>query len=235
MKIAESPGGEALMLLRKWRSFAFPEGEDAVKGVRAFRSTQKGEICSAPGARWIPFTAEETFETTRSGFIWEARLRAGKLVPMLVTDAYEQGHGRLVVKIAGALPVVNARGPEFDRGELQRCLAGIMGYPAALLARPDLEWTAVAASTLRVRDTGDSTGATVDIDLDEAGRPLGCRAERPRAVGKETVLTPWTATSAETRIIEGMRTPTHLEAAWVLPDGVFTYFRVEVTSLVAQR
>ena len=38
-------------LLARLRAFCFPGGEDAARGVRAIRDTQKGEMCAAPGAR----------------------------------------------------------------------------------------------------------------------------------------------------------------------------------------
>lgn len=132
MMLPGVPGGDTQALLGQLKSFAMPGGEDAARVVRRMRLTEKGEMRSAANARWIPFTAEETIETPRSGFVRDARFRAGKFVPMLVTDAYEQGHGRLIVKVAGALPVVNALGPELDRGELQRYLAGGDLVPAII-------------------------------------------------------------------------------------------------------
>lgn len=89
--------------------------------------------------------------------------------------------------------------------------------------------------TLRVRDREDPTGATVDIDLDDDGRPLGCRADRPRMVGKKTVLTPWSATCSEFHEWEGLRVPARLGASWQLPEGPFVYFRAEITSFFAVR
>ena len=187
-------------------------------------------MCSAPGARPIPFTADTTIDARRSGFSWEARLRAGKILPMLVTDAYEEGHGRLIVKVAGALPVVNGRGPEFDKGELQRYLGGISLCPAVLVSHRTLDWQAVGNRTLRLRDTLDTTGATVDIEIGYDGCPLSCHADRPRAVGKTTIQTPWLAASFDYREFAGMRVATRLEAAWTLPEGQFTYYRGEVSN-----
>jgi len=221
-------------LLSGLKSFALPGGEEAGRRVLRVRLTEQGEMRSAPGARWIPFTAEEVIDVRRSGFVWEARLRAAKFVPMLVTDAYENGHGRLVVKVAGALPLVNAHGPEFDRGELQRYLSGVIWCPPILVGHPTLEWQAVGAQTLRVRDTEDPAGATVDIDLGDGGCPLGCRADRPRMVGKRTIQTPWTGRAMDFREIDGLRVPKHIEAAWLLTEGEFIYFRADVTAIKAE-
>jgi len=70
----------------------------------------------------------------------------------------------------------------------------------------------------------------VEFEIAEDGRPLACRADRPRGVGKDTGTSPWIATGSEFREQEGMRVATHIEAAWQLPEGLFTYVRGEVTS-----
>ncbi len=227
----EEPLGNTTDLFHRLRSFLLPGGADAVRLVRRVRLTERGEMRSAPNARWIPFTAETMLGTQRSEFTWEARFRAGKVVPLLVTDAYEEGRGRLVVKVAGALPVVNARGPDLDKGELQRYLASVSLCPLMVLANHSLEWRAAGARTLRVRDTQGPAGTHVDIDLGEDGRPIAGRAERPRAVGRQTVLTPWRTASIDFREWGGLRVCVRAEAAWELPEGLFTYYRAEVTAL----
>jgi hypothetical protein len=222
--------GDAQVLLAGLRSFLLPGGEDLARRVRCVRLKEQGEIRSAPEARWISFSAEERIEAHRSGFVWEAHLRTARIVPMVVVDAYEEGQGRLVVKIGGAVPVVNARGPETDKGELQRYLAGAPSCPPMLVAHPTLLWTTAGAWTLRLRDSGEPTGAAVEIEVAQDGRPVIARAERPRMLGKRTVLTPWSATSLDFREQEGLRLATRREAAWHLPEGAFTYVRSEVLS-----
>jgi hypothetical protein len=231
----EVPSRETLTVLARLRAFCFPGGEDAARRIRAVRTAEKGEMRMSPEARWIPFTAEQFLDTTRSSFRWDARIDPSKIVSPVVTDAYEEGHGRLVVKLGGVLPVRKVAGPDADKGELQRYLSSIVFCPAILLNHRALDWAAVGRLTLRVRDREDATGATVDIDIGEDGCPLICRADRPRAVGKKTVLTPWSATCGEFREREGLRIPTRLEVSWHLPEGPFIYFRAEITSFVAVR
>ena len=222
-------------LLARLRAFCFPGGEDAARAISAIRYTQRGEMCSAPGAKWVPFTAEEEIDTRRSRFCWVARYKGGKLGTISVTDAYEEGHGRLVVKLGGVIPVKKMTGPDLDRGELQRYLSSIVLCPPAVLNHGSLEWTPVGPLTLRVRDREDPTGATVDLDFAEDGRPLGCRADRPRAVGNATVPTPWFATCGEFRELEGIRFASRLEVSWQLPEGPYAYFRGEIASFTPLR
>jgi hypothetical protein len=223
------PGSAALA--DPFRAFALPRGEAAVAGARGVRLTQTGVMIPSPGGRPIPFTAEQTIDAFRSAFRWVAAVRLGPVRLMTATDAYEDGHGSLVVRAFGLVPVMRGEGPDFDRGELQRYLGEAVFCPPALLMHPTLEWTAAGRGAVRLGDRADPTGATVDLTLDAAGGVVTCRADRPRAVGKRTVMTPWVAVSDEPREWSGMRIPTRVVVTWELPEGPYTYFRGEVTSL----
>jgi hypothetical protein len=216
--------------LAQLRTFCFPGGVEAARAVRAVRNTQRGRMRTAPEARWMPYTAEEEIDATCSWFRWDARFGGGRLGFIAVTDAYEEGRGRLVVKLGGVIPVKKAQGPEYDKGELQRYLGAILTCPPILLNHATLECTANAPLTLRLRDREDPTGATVDLDLGEDGCPLGVRAMRPREAGKDIIPTPWSATCGDFREQEGIRLPTRMEVFWNLPEGPFSYFQGELTS-----
>lgn len=148
-------------------------------------------------------------------------------------DAYELGHGSLTVKLGGILPVKRITGADADQGEIQRYLASIAYCPAILVNHARLEWTEVGPHMLRIRDRQDPTEATVNIGLSEEGCPIAVRAARPRIVGKQTVMTPWSGTASDFHEYEGMRVATRLEVAWEFPEGMFTYFRGEFKSLTA--
>jgi hypothetical protein len=226
---------DAQTLLVRLREFLMPGGLESVRSIRNVRFAERGEMRSAPEAPWIPFSAEETIDTTRSGFCWQARLRSSRIQTVVVTDAYEEGHGRLVAKLGGLIPVANFHGPEYDKGEIQRYLASALQCPPILFNHKTLEFTAVGPATLRLRDRMDPTDAAVDLDIAENGSPAGGRAERPRAVGKRTILTPWSAKCGDFLDREGLRIPSWTEAIWHFPEGPFTYYKSEITSYALQR
>jgi hypothetical protein len=104
-----------------------------------------------------------------------------------------------------------------------------------LLNNPSLEWTSAGPLTLRVRDREDSTGAAVDVELTEDGRPMASRADRPRLLGRQFVLTPWLAVADEFGEHEGLRVPRRLDVSWLIADGWFSYYRSVVTEFSLSR
>lgn len=215
------------------KAFCFPGGEAAARRVRSLRTTEHGEMRMSLKGRWIPFTSESITDTTQSGFRWMARINPGKLTTIAVTDAYENGHGHLIAKTAGIVKLIDLEGHDTDMGEIQRYLSSIAFCPAILLNHSSLECTEVGPDRLRLRDKNDPTGATVEIGISAAGEPLSCHADRPRAVGKTTIMTPWTGSCAGFREWEGLRVATRLEVSWLLPEGPFSYYRSEITSFTA--
>lgn len=220
-------------LLARLREYCLPGGEDAARQIRAVKIIEKGEMRTSPQARWMPFTAEETIDATRSDFCWTAHLSVAKVLPITVTDAYQHEHGQLLAKV-GPITTQSVAGPIADRGELQRYLGSLIYCPAMSLNHPSLEWTAAGPLTLRLRDRQDPTGATIDIEISENGKPVACKADRPRLVGKQAFLTPWMAMCSDFGEHDGLRVPNRLEVAWLI-DGWFTYFRSQVTSFTVLR
>jgi hypothetical protein len=234
MEPLPTPASNMAACLALLRAFFFPHGEDMARQVRGVKAMERGEIRAAPTARWIPYTAENLIEATCSGFRWDARMSSGIRVTG-VTDAYENSHGRLVVKAGGLIPVKKLTGNEFDIGELQRYLASLPLCPPALLNHSTLEWTASGPHALRLRDRSDPNDATVQFEIAEDGCPLACRADRPRGIRKEVGTCRWVAAGSEFRELENMRVATRIEASWELPEGLFTYLRGEVTSFTFLR
>jgi hypothetical protein len=213
-------------LLARIKNYSFPGGEDMGRSVRCIKTTQRGEIRSGPEARWVAFTAEEYVDAMKSGFCCDATLGSG-LTAVHVTDAYENGHGRLIVR-KGPLQLKKLVGVDVDKGELQRYLAYMIYCPPMLVNNASLEFTAVSPRVLRLRDRADSTNTSVDIEVEDTGCITVAHAVRPMIVGKRILWTPWSARGSDIEERGGLRVPRTLEASWDLPEGVFTYIRIEL-------
>jgi hypothetical protein len=217
------------VLVERIKGFSLPAGEPASRGVRGIKTTQRGEFRSSPNARWVAFTAEEYVDATKSGFCWNAQIGTG-LKSFNVTDAYENGQGRLVVK-KGPLKLRELRGVDVDKGELQRYLAYLSYCPAMIVNNPYLVMVPVGPQTLRISDKSDRTGASVDLDVEDTGRISVARAIRPMTAGRKVAMTPWSGTTSDFKEWQSLRIPYSMEAAWEPPEGVFTYIRIQLTTV----
>ena len=217
--------------LRKLREFCFPNGEDAALSIKGARLNERGQMRTSADARWIPFVAEQTICSNRSNFYWEAKLDPGKPTSVTLVDAFQEGRGALSVMSTSDGIRREQHGGELDIGELQRYLASIFLCPPILLNHKTLKWTEICSYGLRIQDAESSDRAAIEFDLAEDGKPLLCRANRPRLAGHEAIFTPWYGTYSDFHEFAGFRIPTRLEAFWMLPSGPFCYYQSEITTV----
>lgn len=216
----------ARALLERVQVFSRPWGVAPSR----IRLEERAEMRSGPRARWSPLTAVQWIDAATLSFSWEARLRSAPFVTVKVVDELVDGRGRAYAGVLGRLTLAQAEGPELDRGEAQRLLASFPLCPAAFAEDERLQWSSPAPGRLRAALLTLPSRPSVEFQVDEAGRVLGCDARRPFRVGKAFVDTPWRVTCAEERDFQGLRIPTRTGAWWHLPEGAFEYYRGEVTA-----
>lgn len=203
----------------------------ASRGARRVELEQTGTMRLKPGGRAIPFTAEQWIDTGAVGFCWHARFRMAPLVTAVVEDAYEDGHGRLDVKVWGKLPVAHAEGPVVDRGEVQRYLAELVWAPGAFAQNEALRYEE-RGDAVRVWTLDPDT--YVDLFFDDHGDV--CRTfttTRARSDGApvlEAEGAPWEGRFFDYAERGGVRLPTRGEVAWLLPEGRFDYWQGEIVT-----
>ncbi|MFH1724002.1 MAG: DUF6544 family protein [Elusimicrobiota bacterium] len=215
---------------RVW-SFAVPEGLQIPHRTRV-RLTQAGEIRLKPEDPWKRLTASQTISPDRTEFRWRAWVSMAPGFPTRVTDAFEEGRGRLSVKLWGLMRVAASEGPAVDKGQIMRYLAELPLCPPAYVRNPGLTWDPVDDTTIRVGYAGAGFSGAVGLQVDAKGRVVGWHASRrPRKRGQAFVETPWSGTYSEYREMSGFQIPTRAEATWHLPAGPFVYFRARIKKL----
>jgi hypothetical protein len=190
---------------------------------------QTGQMQLKPG-RWLRFEAEQEAATEQVEFSWQARFPIAPLVALCVDDWYRAGDGALEVKLFG-LPLKRSSGVEVARGEAMRYLAELPWVPQAFVANRELEWREVDAKTVEVATVVAGSPAAVRLHFDEAGDIVAASADdRPRALGKTAVATPFAGEFGDYRLFDGVRLPTIAAVRWELAGGPFVYFRGRITS-----
>ena len=216
-------------VVSRYLARALPDGEGAADRVRL---AQTGVMRQSPKGRWLRFRAEEELAVGAVAFTWHARFSMGPLLGLQVVDRYAHGEGTLDGRLWGHIPVMKSAGPYTAEGQALRYLAELFWVPHALRANEELEWDAVDEHTVDVSTRVGPKRVTVRLGFDEDGDIASAHAaSRPRLVGKQAILTPWTGEVSDYAELGGVRIPTRAEVRWELPEGPFTYWRGTVTSL----
>lgn len=187
---------------------------------------QRGEMRLKVDGKWLPFTAEQWFGADRVAFCWHARVKMAPLLTAVVEDAYEDGEGRLEAKLWGMIPVADAKGPEIDRGEVERYLAELPWNPLALVNNPALRFGEGEDGPVRIWALDPDT--YVDVRFDAQGDICGIFT---RTRSHDGEVDPWEGEFSDYRELGGVRVPTRGQVRWHLPSGSFDYWRGEITAL----
>ena len=120
--------------------------------VRNYRLRFRGRIRSGPDARWMPFEAEQQSFADQPArlFLMHARMFG---LPVEVFHRRISGHATMQVKIAGAIPMVDARGDVMDRSEAVTLFNDMCLLAPATLLDPAIAWEPVDARTVAARFT----------------------------------------------------------------------------------
>ncbi len=102
----------------------------------------------------------------------------------------------------------------------------------ALLPNRGVRWTAVDDQTAEATLTDSGVTASLKFRFNETGEIASVFTEgRYREIDGEYSLTPW---AGQFRLYEersDMRIPVEAEVAWQLPDGDFTYWKAQISSI----
>jgi hypothetical protein len=185
---------------------------------------QRGEIRLGPKKPWMPFHAVQTMSATTIAFRWRARFKVAGFIPGIVEDAFRDGRGRLDAWVLWFIRVAHARGPQIDRGEIQRYLAELAWCPMAMLRNDSLRFQELSPNTVRVNAFDDDTH--VDLMFNDDGDMAGVET---RTRYRNETIQPWRGRFDEYRDFGGVRLPAVGEVWWETPEGPFVYWRGRVT------
>ena len=186
------------------------------------------------GDSWRRFRAREWLAPAH-GFLWRARVGRG---PFAIRgfDRYVDGRAETRFRMAGLVPVMSAEGPEIDESARGRMAAETILVPAALLPENGTRWTELESPWFRaewsLRDPVESGGTnrpmSIDLRLDEGGRPVGFRVERlgnPDQRGWRPLA--FVGTIAAETTFDGTTIPSRIAVGWVSSEPPVALERID--------
>jgi hypothetical protein len=189
---------------------------------------QRGALRDSADARWMPFSAVERFSIEPVGFRWIAWIRPSPLLALRVCDAYQHGRGASNASLFGLVSVGSQRGSRaINEASLVRFLAESPWIPP-LLASSRIQWQTCDARTARASLSDSGHTVAVDFTFGDAGEITRVSTQRYRAVGKESVLTPWRGYFTDYEPMDGMMIPGSARVEWAPPSGRFEVWRGQI-------
>ncbi len=168
----------------------------------------------------MPIKGKEYFTVNPPGFEWFGKVRF-----ISAKDTFLEGSGRMQIKLLSIIKLVDAKGEEFNQGELVRWLSETPWFPTALLPSENLRWEPVDIDSAKVSLINH--GKTVDgyFFFNEKGQITKFKAKR-YGEGK---LQDWICQYHDYREVEGMQIPFYAEASWnsESEDSKYAKFRIE--------
>ncbi len=193
--------------------------------VRNYRLRFRGRIRSAPGARWMPFEADQQSfaDSPTRLFLMRARMFG---LPVEAFHRLIDGHATMRVKIAGAISMVDARGDVMDRSEAVTLFNDMCLLAPATLLDPGIAWEEVDAQTVRARFTNGRQTISATLLFGSDGLLTSFISDdrsRSSSDGKVFTRLRFSTPVRDYRDFGPARLAAHGKARWALPEGEFTY------------
>lgn len=214
--------------VRRYFTFSINEGTPIRSVVQL---EMKGELSlgTKEDPNYRPMTASQTLAAP-FGFVWQ-----------LSSNGITGSDGVLIDKswtrfwLFGLLPIVRVKGEDHRRSAFGRMVGeSAFWSPASLLPGRHVTWQAVNSHHVRVRMTNGGLEQTVDIEIDDEGRPRHVHFQRWSNVNadKKYCYQSFGGDVSGYKSFEGYRLPTRVSAGnhYGSPD-YFPFFKVVVTKI----
>lgn len=204
--------------------------------VTSFHADVHGRIRSDPGSPWMPFTAQQISTygpRPQRLFIMDAT-RSG--LPVTVLHVYADAAATMRAKVLSLVTVVDAAGPEMDRGETVTVFNDLVVMAPGAIPDAPVHWTALDDRHVRGEYTdGDQTVSAVLVFDAQHDLVDFVSEDRLRASADGTSFTPqgWSTPIVGHVELDGRRLMTVGEGRWHAPrpQGTFTYIEFHLDAI----
>ena len=204
--------------------------------VVSFRADFHGLIRSGPDAAWMPFTGQQvnTYGPRPQRIFLMDATRSG--LPVTVLHVFADTTATMRVKLLSLFTVVDASGPEMDRGETVTVFNDLVVMAPGAIVDAPVRWTALDALHVRGEFTdGDQTISAVltfnaEHDLVDFASDDRTRAS---ADGKTFTTQRWSTALTGHHDSDGHRVFTLGKGVWTVgqPGGPFTYLEFKLDAI----
>lgn len=176
---------------------------------------------------WIKIKGEQYATTEKPGFIWK-----GTTSMFVARDMYISNRGRLIASLFSLYNVVDAKGKNYNQGELLRWLGESVLYPTNFLPSEKLKWFPINFQTAKLTFNHKGLSLYFICSFNKKGEMT--EMESMRYMDEDSLET-WVIKSSEYKNMNDIIVPTSFDVLWRLCKGDFSYAKFHITEIEYNR
>ena len=206
--------------VKRYFNYSLNEGQ---KYISYLRLKHGGKFRTQPNQKWMTIKGEEYFTAEKPGFVW-----FGKVPLVSAKDSYYNGEGNLKIKLLSTIKLADAKGKEFDQGEIIRWLAEAPLFPTALLPSEKIKWEPIDNNSSKAILTDKNITVEGIFHFNEQGQIIEFNAKRYK---DGDAFEDWGGYYRDYREIDGIKIPFSIEVVWHLEAGDFSYAKFNIEEI----
>ena len=194
--------------------------KDGQPYINSLRLTHNGFFKTDLKKDFTKITGEQYFSAQKPQFIWK-----GKTSMFTARDFFINEKGGLIATIFNIYNVVDAKGSNYNEGELQRWLAESVWFPTNFLPSEKVSWTAIDANSAKLSFNYKAVSFDFIVRFNQIGEIIEIQGERFMTADKKEK---WICKMANYKEVNNVKIPFSDQALWKLNDVEYCYAKFEI-------
>ena len=195
--------------------------------VLNYRVVLDAAMRSGPKKEWVPTTFEQYnfFDNLTRLFLVQMKMLG---VPVIGLDSYINGTGNMHIKVAGLVTVSDAKGAHMDKGEAITLFNDMCLMAPATLIDERITWETIDSLTVNATFDDGRNPVSASLHFNQEGQLINFVTDDRYHTSLDNAFknVRWSTPISNYRDINGIKLSTYGEAVWHLPEGEFSYGKV---------
>ena len=215
--------------VKRYLEYTGTLGTEKISSVMAITT---GQIRAAEDTGWMKLVSEQyNFFDLYSRYYY---IRAKKMgIPATGLHSYDNETATMVIKLAGLLEIVNAKGPEMNQGETVTLLNDMCFLAPGTLITPDIYWENIDNMTVKAIFKNGNIKVAASLFFNEKGELINFLSNDrfETTDGKIYNNFPWSTPISEYKNFDGFRLASKADVIYHKPAGDFCYGKFQIETV----
>lgn len=207
--------------VQRYFNYVLKDGQTYISTVRL---THNGCFKTDLKKDFIKIYGEQYFSAQKPQFIWK-----GTTSMFTARDFFIANKGGLIATLFCVYNVVDAKGSNFDEGELQRWMAESVWFPTNFLPSEYISWSVIDANSAKLSFHYKAVAFDFIVRFNAIGGITEIEGERFMTLDKKEK---WVCKMANYKKVNNVKIPFSDQAIWRLDDGDHCYAKFEVQTVI---